>query len=185
MSFASRLHSVCTPITLDAYRICSSPRQSFLQPSRRRPGVFHSSEFSAVPRPFLWNILRWANARNPIMYHSGQCGEFSSQKVAAILGSRLSERSGRACRVCAYTSIALHAARPHSTQALSRSEAGLPCFCEVRSADTQIRHTVACRPIAFVRREMPRQRLTRSIRSILDFVLNLCTKKRASFSESF
>ena len=117
MSFASRLHSVCTPITLDAYRICSSPRQSFLQPSRRRPGVFHSSEFSAVPRPFLWNILRWANARNPIMYHSGQCGEFSSQKVAAILGSRLSERSGRACRVCAYTSIALHAARPHSTQA--------------------------------------------------------------------
>jgi hypothetical protein len=28
------------------------------------------------------NTLRRANARNPMMFHSGQCGEFGSQKAS-------------------------------------------------------------------------------------------------------
>jgi len=53
--------------------------------------------------------------------------EFGSIKAAAIFACL------RASRARASARIALRAARPHSAQALSRSEAGLPCFIESAS----------------------------------------------------
>ena len=101
----------------------------------------------------------------PIMFFHRQCGELGSQKAspyakplrrdtAAIFTSLrkwplapLERRGGPPAGL-----PRSHGVKSYASHGAPTSSPSLPCLCESAFGGNQIRHTVACRPFAFVRR---------------------------------
>ena len=100
------------------------------------------------------------------MIHAGQCDRIRFAKDGGDLGPPAGLPHLR-IHLPAMLRIALQAGKYCATHGAPAFAPSLPCFSEVRSADTRIRHTVACHPNAFVRRGRSRPRLTRHAKTCM------------------